>query len=81
MPVLVDTPIWSLALRRDQQKLNPFERALVAAVALSESPQLRSIFIICAVCKRRDWQAFTSDGDFKHYQRALSLSFHEVRPQ
>jgi predicted nucleic acid-binding protein len=33
MMVLVDTPVWSLALRRNQQDLNPLEQSLTGALA------------------------------------------------
>ncbi len=37
-------------------------------------------FLICAVAMRRDYEVFTSDGDFSHFQRALKeLQLYEPR--
>jgi predicted nucleic acid-binding protein len=37
-------------------------------------------FLICAVASRRDFAVFTTDGDFKHFARALRLELHQPRP-
>lgn len=36
-------------------------------------------FLICAAASRRDLSVYTTDGDFKHYARALKLELHMPR--
>ncbi|MEM6533332.1 MAG: PIN domain-containing protein [Myxococcota bacterium] len=37
-------------------------------------------FLLCAVAIRREYEIFTSDGDFSHFQRALKdLTLYEMR--
>jgi len=36
-------------------------------------------FLICAAASRRDLSVYTTDGDFKHYARALKLQLHTPR--
>lgn len=36
-------------------------------------------FLICAVAIRRKLAIFTTDGDFKHFARAVRLDLHRVR--
>jgi len=132
MSVLVDTPIWSLALRRRAVDLSPGERRLTQALydlvrqrsvqllgatrqeALSgirEESQLRRIrdhlrgfpdvaldsgdyeeaarisnrcrqrgiadstvdMLLCSVALRHSWEIFTTDRDFIHYARVVSI--------
>jgi predicted nucleic acid-binding protein len=135
MNVLVDTSVWSLALRRKAGDLNPAEHALVEELlnfiregrvyllgvvrqeVLSgiKNPEqfekirmfLRPFYdeppdaedyemaamahnrcsakgirvsaidaLICAVALRKDLLIFTTDSDFKHYSKVLSLKLH-----
>ena len=137
MNVLVDTPVWSLALRRNSEQLNQREirvtqqlaelirdgRAQVIGVVRQEllsgireserferlreylrafpEPTLeirdfeeaakihntcrtRGIagstidFLICAAARRRNWQIFTTDHDFRRYASALPLRLYSV---
>lgn len=130
MNVLVDTPVWSLALRRKPPDRNRQEWALVQRLAalvgqgqaqmigavrqellsgIREEPQFLHLrdalrfyddvpvetsdheeaarvcnlcrrrgiagssidFLLCAVAKRRRWQLFTTDDDFKRYAGVL----------
>jgi len=138
MNVLIDTSVWSLALRRKHETLAGNERLLV--MELSEliregrakviglvrqellsgiksneqyeklrlylrafSDELLDTFdyedaakagnrcrakgivvsivdvLLCAVTVRRGWTIFTTDPDFSHYARVLSLSIHVPR--
>jgi len=36
-------------------------------------------FLICAAALRRDLAIYTTDGDFKHYARALRIELHKPR--
>lgn len=36
-------------------------------------------FLICAVATRRDLSIFTTDGDFRHFARALRFDLHQIR--
>jgi predicted nucleic acid-binding protein len=137
MNVLVDTPVWSLALRRKAADLSGPELRITQALAelvrdgrvevpgvvrqelLSgireeerfrklrdylrafDDPQLgpedyegaaqmhnrcrsRGIagsaidFLICAIAARRQWQIFTTDGDFEQYGKVLGLQLYAV---
>ena len=133
MKVLIDTPIWSYALRtpnnkfqteineltaliKDQraliigpirqeilsgysdlkkfddlkEKLSYFENTPVldsdyeSAAELCNKCRKNGIqgshidFLICAVAKRQDVPIFTTDKDFTHYQRILSIKLHAL---
>ncbi|MGA8215026.1 MAG: PIN domain-containing protein, partial [Candidatus Sulfotelmatobacter sp.] len=132
MMVLVDTSVWSLALRRKSDDLNAHERDLSVALAeliregraqivgvvrqellsgIREAERFEKLrdylgafdepvleiadyeaaaeahnrchsrgiagsaidFLICAVALRREWQVFTSDGDFEAYSKVLAV--------
>jgi predicted nucleic acid-binding protein len=134
MMVVVDTPVWSLALRRKASDLIASERQLVQMLqqlvdegrvqllgsvrqellsGLREEAQFRRLqnylrdfpdialavedyeeaarasnqcrqagiasspvdMLICAVAQRRSWQIFSTDRDFAHYSRVLSIPF------
>ena len=132
MKVLIDTPIWSYALRthkkkyqdeieqlesliRDQraliigpirqeilsgysdlrkfrelkEKLSFFENTPIQdtdyemAAELCNQCRKKGVqgshidFLICAVSKRIDVPIFTTDRDFPHYQRAVSIKLYE----
>ncbi len=36
-------------------------------------------FLICAVAARRDMSIFTTDGDFRHFSKALPVTLYEAR--
>ena len=135
MMVLVDTPIWSLALRRRQGSLSAQEQQLTHALGeliregraqligpirqellsgIREEASFRRLcshlrafdepgietedyeeaarshnkcrsqviagsavdFLICAISCRRDWPVFTTDRDFTHYAKVLSVKLH-----
>ena len=133
MKVLVDTPIWSYALRTPNNKFQPEVNELTALIkdqrALIIGPIRQEIlsgysdlkkfddlkeklsyfentpildtdyesaaelcnkcrkngiqgshidFLICAVAKRFDGPIFTTDKDFTHYQRIVSVKLHEL---
>ena|SRR5271156_4191792 len=137
MMVLVDTSVWSLALRRKSGDLNARERDLSVALAeliregraqivgvvrqellsgIREAERFEKLrdylrafdepvleiadyeaaaeahnrcrsrgiagsaidFLICAVALRREWQVFTSDGDFEAYRKALAVRLYEA---
>jgi predicted nucleic acid-binding protein len=137
MMVLVDTSVWSLALRRKSDDLNPHERDLSVALAeliregraqivgvvrqellsgIREAERFEKLrdylrafdepvleiadyeaaaeahnrcrsrgiagsaidFLICAVALRREWQVFTSDGDFEAYSKVLAVRLYEA---
>jgi len=137
MTVLVDTPVWSLALRRKSGDLNARERDLSVALAeliregraqivgvvrqellsgIREAEKFEKLrdylrafdepvletadyeaaaeahnrcrsrgiagsaidFLICAVALRREWQVFTSDGDFEAYSKVLAVRLYEA---
>jgi predicted nucleic acid-binding protein len=137
MMVLVDTSVWSLALRRKSGDLNAHERALSVALAeliregraqivgvvrqellsgIREAERFEKLrdylrafdepvleiadyeaaaeahnrcrsrgiagsaidFLICAVALRREWQVFTSDGDFEAYSKALAVRLYKT---
>jgi predicted nucleic acid-binding protein len=132
--VLVDTSVWSLALRRARRiddavprelaeliqegrvvLIGPVRQELLSGIKLKpQFDQLRehlrpfpnlelesadyedaaaaynrcrergiqgsnTDFLICAVAIRRDLAIFTTDGDFKHFARALRFELHQVR--
>ncbi len=134
MKVIVDTPIWSYALRshkdkyqaeineitaliRDQraliigpirqeilssysdvkkfkklkEKLSYFENCPILdsdyelAAELSNKCRKNGIqgshidFLICAVAKRLEAPIFTTDNDFTHYQRIISIKLHKMK--
>jgi predicted nucleic acid-binding protein len=35
-------------------------------------------FLICAIAARRQWQIFTTDGDFEQYGKVLGLQLYAV---
>ena len=135
MTVLVDTPVWSLALRRKRDDLSKREQGLTEALAelvrdgraqivgvvrqellsgireverfeklreylrafaepdlevrdyeqaaqMHNQCRARGItgsaidFLICAVAYRRDWQVFTTDGDFERYSKVLPVKLY-----
>jgi len=137
MMVLVDTSVWSLALRRNSGDLNARERDLSVALAeliregraqivgvvrqellsgIREAERFEKLrdylrafdepvleiadyeaaaeahnrcrsrgiagsaidFLICAVALRREWQVFTSDGDFEAYSKVLAVRLYEA---
>ncbi|SRR6266496_743128 len=137
MMVLVDTPVWSLALRRKPGDLNAREQALTRALAelvregraqivgvvrqellsgirdgerfdklrdylrafdeprldvrdYEEAAQMHNRcrtkgiagsaidFLICAVAQRRNWQVFTTDRDFEHYEKVLAVGLYSA---
>jgi len=137
MMVLVDTSVWSLALRRKSDDLNAHERNLSVALAeliregraqivgvvrqellsgIREAERFEKLrdylrafdepvleiadyeaaaeahnrcrsrgiagsaidFLICAVALRREWQVFTSDGDFEAYSKVLAVRLYEA---
>jgi predicted nucleic acid-binding protein len=137
MMVLVDTSVWSLALRRKSGDLNARERDLSVALAeliregraqivgavrqellsgIREAEKFEKLrdylrafdepvletadyeaaaeahnrcrsrgiagsaidFLICAVALRREWQVFTSDGDFEAYSKVLAVRLYEA---
>ncbi len=137
MMVLVDTSVWSLALRRKSGDLNARERDLSVALAeliregraqivgvvrqellsgIREAERFEKLrdylrafdepvleiadyeaaaeahnrcrsrgiagsaidFLICAVALRREWQVFTSDGDFEAYRKVLAVRLYEA---
>ena len=87
--VLIDTSVWSLALRRKHSDLSPAEQDLKSALqelVLDDRAQIvgsvrraRSTpgsaidFPICAVAHLRDREVFTTDRDFVRYSKALPL--------
>jgi predicted nucleic acid-binding protein len=132
--VIVDTSVWSLALRRAKKvddvvprelaeliregrvvMLGPVRQELLSGIKEKQqfdtlSEHLRAFpdlgletadyeegassfnrcrekgiqgsntdFLICAVALRRDYSIFTTDGDFRHFARALKLKLHESR--
>ena len=132
MKVLVDTPIWSYALRtpnkeyeneidqlksliRDQRALiiGPIRQEILSGyselrkykklkekLSFFENTPIQDIdyelaaeicnqcrkkgvqgshidFLICAVAKRIDVPIFTTDKDFPHYQKAISIKLHK----
>ena len=134
MNVLVDTSVWSLALRRARRiddavprelaeliqegrvvLIGPVRQELLSGIKLKpQFEQLRehlrafpdlelesadyedaaaaynrcrergiqgsnTDFLICAVANRHDLAIFTTDGDFKHFARALRFALHRVR--
>ena len=134
MKVLVDTPIWSYALRthsskfqaeineitaliKDQRaliigpirqeilsgysdlkkfkklkdKLSYFENTPIldadyeSAAELCNKCRQKGIqgshidFLICAVAKRLQVPIFTSDKDFSHYRRIISIKLHQIK--
>lgn len=134
MRVLVDTSVWSLALRREAGggsaherelrallregrvvMMGPIRQELLSGVrGEAQFKQLRGKlrafgdigleredheeaalcfnrcrsagiqggavdFVICAVALRRKLAIFTTDEDFKHYAKVLSLQLHELR--
>lgn len=134
MNVLVDTSVWSLALRRARRiddavprelaeliqegrvvLIGPVRQELLSGIKLKpQFEQLRehlrafpdlelesadyedaaaaynrcrergiqgsnTDFLICAVAIRHDLAIFTTDGDFKHFARALRFALHRVR--
>jgi predicted nucleic acid-binding protein len=138
MNVLVDTSVWSLALRRKHETLRGNERLLVLELSeliregrakviglvrqellsgIESNEQYEKLrlylrafpdelldtsdyeeaakagnqcrtkgivvsivdVLLCAVTVRRDWTIFTTDPDFSHYARVLSLSIHVPR--
>ena len=134
MKVLVDTPIWSYALRtpnpeyqaeideitaliRDQRaliigpirqeilsgysdlkkfkklkdKLSYFENTPIIDSDYESAAELCNMcrkkgvqgshvdFLICAVAIRLDVPVFTSDKDFSHYRRIVSLKLHQIK--
>jgi predicted nucleic acid-binding protein len=135
--VLVDTSVWSLALRRKSGDLSARERDLSVALAeliregraqivgvvrqellsgIRETERFEKLrdylrafdepvleiadyeaaaeahnrcrsmgiagsaidFLICAVALRREWQVFTSDGDFEAYSKVLAVRLYEA---
>jgi predicted nucleic acid-binding protein len=137
MMVLVDTSVWSLALRRKSGDLSARERDLSVALAeliregraqivgvvrqellsgIREAERFEKLrdylrafdepvleiadyeaaaeahnrcrsrgiagsaidFLICAVALRREWQVFTSDGDFEAYSKALAVRLYKT---
>ncbi len=133
MKVIVDTPIWSYALRtrykkyqaeineitaliknqraliigpirqeilsgysdlkkfnKLKEKLSYFENTPIldtdyeSAAELCNKCRKRGIqgsqidFLICAVAKRLDVPIFTTDKDFGHYQRIVSVKLHDL---
>jgi len=137
MMVLVDTSVWSLALRRKSGDLNARERDLSVALAeliregraqivgvvrqellsgIREAERFEKLrdylrafdepvleiadyeaaaeahnrcrsrgiagsaidFLICAVALRREWQVFTSDGDFEAYSKVLAVRLYQA---
>jgi len=133
MNVLVDTSIWSLALRHRRHRLTTSDEVLIRALAdlvgysraqligpvrqevlsgirehaqfirlrdalrlyeettlvasdfeeaarMSNECRRRGItgspvdFLLCAVAESHQWQIFTTDRDFEHYRRALSVN-------
>lgn len=134
--VLVDTSVWSLALRRGtprdsaelrelgellkegrvvmmgpirqellsgvrgeaqftrlQSRLRAFEDLVLDAADYEEAARAFNRcraagvqgggvdFLIYAVCHRRKLAVFSTDGDFRSYNRVLGLNLHEVRPE
>jgi len=137
MSVLVDTPIWALALRRTAGDLNPEQLHLRSALEeliregraqligpvrqellsgirqeaifkkvrdslrafdepgfevadyeeaaqISNRCRSRGIagsavdFFLCAIALRRRWKIFTTDQDFTHYARVVSLKLYKA---
>lgn len=138
MNVLVDTPVWSFALRRKPRAISDRENRLKGELedliregraqllgpirqeilsGIKEESQFNRIkdylrgfsdpvlqtedfedaaqcnnmcraqgivgtpvdMLLSAVALRRDWALFSSDGDFKHYSRAIPLRLHNIR--
>ena len=134
MNVLVDTSVWSLALRRARRIDDAVPRELAELIqegrvvligpvrqellsGIKSKPQFEQLrehlrafpdlelessdyeevasaynrcrergiqgsntdFLICAVAIRRDLAIFTTDGDFKHFARALRFELHQIR--
>lgn len=134
MNVLVDTSVWSLALRRARRIDDAVPRELAELIregrvvligpvrqellsGIKSKPQFEQLrehlrafpdlelepadyedaasaynrcrergiqgsntdFLICAAAMRRELSIFTTDGDFKHFARALRFELHEVR--
>ncbi|HVZ36064.1 MAG TPA: PIN domain-containing protein [Polyangiaceae bacterium] len=135
MNVLVDTSVWSLALRRARRIDDAVPRELAELIregrvvmigpvrqellsGIKSKPQFEQLrdhlrafpdlelesidyeeaasaynrcrergiqgsntdFLICALAIRRDLAIFTTDGDFKHFARALRFELYQVRP-
>ena len=70
MNVLVDTSVWSLALRRASRSKQPYVEGIQGSTI---------DFLICAIAVRRELSIFTTDVDFTHYARVLSLQLHTSR--
>lgn len=136
MRVLVDTCVWSLALRRRDgllrseaeelrrlihaqavEIMGPIRQEILSGVRdqaqlarlethLNSFPDLALLsedyvtaakffnlcrskgfqgsntdFLICAVAVRLDLAIFTTDGDFRHFERCLPIVLHEVKTQ
>lgn len=134
MNVLVDTSVWSLALRRRRGRANPSTEELSELVqegrvamigpirqellsGIKEESQFRTLrdhlrsfpdllldntdyeeaarcfnecrgrgvpgsntdFLICAVALTRAMSIYTTDEDFDHYSKILSVKLHEAR--
>jgi hypothetical protein len=137
MSILVDTPVWSLALRRKPSALSPKEREIVdelkrivrdgrtrmiglirqellsglrdgeqfealrtdlrafpdelllaedyeAAAEAHNACRARGVVVstadilICAVSIRRGWEVFTTDRDFSHQAKVVSVKLHSL---
>lgn len=134
MKILVDTSVWSMALRRHQkldnaevyelrelvtelrvQMIGPVRQELLSGVrSMQQFAMLRehlqafpnlpltaedyelaascynicrakgiqgsnTDFLLCAVAQRHDLSIFTTDGDFKFFQKYLPINLHSSR--
>ena len=64
MKVIVDTPIWSLAFRKK--------------IILNGIQGSHTVFLICAVAIKNDWEIFTEDKDFFEYKKYLQIKTYKL---
>ena len=69
MSVIVDTSVWSLALRR---KL-PFDISPATKLLRDLIAGANTDFLICAVAHRRNYSILTTDNDFQNFQTQISI--------
>jgi predicted nucleic acid-binding protein len=85
--VLVDTSVWSLALRQAKRVDDAAPRELAELISEGRVvlfrergiPGSNTNFLICATAMRRKLAIYTRDGDFRQYAKVLKLELHEPR--
>ncbi|MDX1999859.1 MAG: hypothetical protein SF066_19240 [Thermoanaerobaculia bacterium] len=75
MNILVDTSVWSLALRRNQPADSPFDRCRARGVQGSNTD-----FLLTAVALRRAVPILTTDQDFERFAGVLPIRLHRPHP-